>query len=265
MVVMENMVPKTRILVVNPNSNPAITRVIEAQACAVASSGTEILAVTAPFGPSSIESRAEAVVAAHAVLTAIARHCRYLDGVAIAAFSDPGLAAARELVTIPVAGIAEASVQAAASAGRCFSLITIGRHMESAIRHQIADYGCAAALLSVEFVEGSVLSLMNDRERFATDTAALAARAVDKGAEAVVLGGGPFSGMAETLSRTLSVPIFGGIEEAIRRIESLVHESVASPKWTGTASLVKPYPGIDPALADLLSASVASLRSGPGQ
>jgi allantoin racemase len=44
-----------RILIVNPNTTASMTESIGAAARAVAASGSEIVAVTSPMGPASIE------------------------------------------------------------------------------------------------------------------------------------------------------------------------------------------------------------------
>jgi allantoin racemase len=95
-----------RILVVNPNTTDSMTRDIEAPARRGALSTTEIVAVTAPWGPRSIEGHFEETLAATATVEAIAAHQDGADAVVLACYGDPGLYAARELVDVPVVGIA---------------------------------------------------------------------------------------------------------------------------------------------------------------
>jgi allantoin racemase len=94
-----------KLLVVNGNTTDAITARIAAAARGAAGAGTEIVAVTAGFGARVVGTRAEDVIAAHAVLETAARHHAGCDAVVVAISSDAGLAAARELLPIPVIGI----------------------------------------------------------------------------------------------------------------------------------------------------------------
>ena len=63
-----------RLLVVNPNTAPEITEVIAAAARRAAAPGTEVVVVSAAFGPRYIATRSEHAIAAHATLTALAAH-----------------------------------------------------------------------------------------------------------------------------------------------------------------------------------------------
>ena len=96
-----------RVLLINPNITEAMTESMAAEARRFASPSTEIIAVTAAFGTQYVENRIEAAIAAHAVLDALAKHAAGCDAALICAFGDPGLAAAREFVDIPVVGIEE--------------------------------------------------------------------------------------------------------------------------------------------------------------
>jgi Asp/Glu/hydantoin racemase len=245
------------LLLINPNTNEAITELIRRQAEAVAPPDHKIRTVTAPFGAESLETPAETVIAAHAVLTALARCYRAGDVAITAAFSDPGLRAARQLVDIPVVGMAEAAIQDAARGGRRFTIITLGPGMRETILDQVRSYGCIGGLAGLRFLEGTVLQLTHSREAFVDSICNLAARAIDEdGAEAIVLGGSPFSGMAGDTEERLRIPTFDGIAPAVRRAAELASQrrpAVASPAAPGRRG-TKRYLGLDPALAELLSA-----------
>ncbi len=91
-----------RLLIVNSNTSERVTEMVEAEARKAASPGTEIVAVNAGMGPATIESRAEALISGYGTLLAMSEHARGVDAAVIACFSDPGLAAARELFPFPV-------------------------------------------------------------------------------------------------------------------------------------------------------------------
>ncbi len=86
-----------RLLMINPNTTDAMTETMARVARGVAGPGVEILPLTAETGFPYISSRAEAQIGGAAVLEMIAAHRTEVDAVIIAAFGDPGLAAAREM------------------------------------------------------------------------------------------------------------------------------------------------------------------------
>jgi allantoin racemase len=93
-----------RLLVINPNISGSVTALIEAEARRSASAGTEITMQTAAFGVAYIETRFEALVGAYATAQLAAEHHAGHDAVVVAAFGDPGLAALREVLPVPVLG-----------------------------------------------------------------------------------------------------------------------------------------------------------------
>jgi allantoin racemase len=65
------------------------------------------------------------------------------DGVSIACFLDPTLAEARQLLNIPVTGLAEASMHMAYLMGSKFAIITKDINYAPVMEEQIANYGMA--------------------------------------------------------------------------------------------------------------------------
>ena len=112
-----------RLALINPNTDPHHTEAMGGVALAVLPAGCEVTAVNPERGPSSIESEADAVVAA-AETAALVRSLPEHDAYLIACFGDPGLDAARELAAAPVVGIGEAAYTAATLVGKRFGVIT---------------------------------------------------------------------------------------------------------------------------------------------
>src|SRR5882757_10836153 len=63
-----------KLLVINPNTTDSMTRTIGASARAAAGPGTEVIAVSSPTGPASIESHYDEALAVPGLLTAIRDH-----------------------------------------------------------------------------------------------------------------------------------------------------------------------------------------------
>src|SRR5436309_4226040 len=119
--------PPPRIRVINPNSNEAVTRGLDAALEPLRfASGPEIVCSTLAEGPFGIESEAD-VESVVIPLRRLVEADNSSDAFVIACYSDPGLHVCREGTRRPVFGIAESGVLTAlARAGR-FGVITIGR------------------------------------------------------------------------------------------------------------------------------------------
>jgi Asp/Glu/hydantoin racemase len=119
--------PRRRILVVNPNSNEAVTRgLADALAPVCFADGPEIECRTLAEGPYGIETQ-EHVDSVALPLRRLVAGSNAIDAFVIACYSDPGLAAAREATARPVFGINEAGVLTALARGEHFGVIAISQ------------------------------------------------------------------------------------------------------------------------------------------
>src|SRR5262249_6884441 len=115
-----------KIHVINPNTSMAMTESIGVAARSVARAGTEIIAVCPTFGPASIESYYDEYLCVPGILDQIRKGGEdKADAYIVACYGDPGLAAAREVTTKPVIGIAEASLYLASILAARFSIVTV--------------------------------------------------------------------------------------------------------------------------------------------
>src|ERR671936_129252 len=112
-----------RLALINPNTDELHTQAMQHVAAAALPAGCQVTAVNPERGPASIESEADAVVAA-AETAALVRSLDEHDAYLIACFGDPGLDAARELTAAPVVGIGEAAYTAATLVAKRFGVIT---------------------------------------------------------------------------------------------------------------------------------------------
>jgi allantoin racemase len=83
------------------------------------------------------------------------------DGVCISCFFDPALSEARQLLTIPVTGIAESSMHIASLMGAKFAIITKDKYYISPMETQISRYGMEAKAIKHNPVR--VLTMPQDR------------------------------------------------------------------------------------------------------
>jgi Asp/Glu/hydantoin racemase len=210
-----------RILVVNSNTTPSVTDRIGSAARAVASKGTEILAVSAPFGLPLIVTRADWLAAGPATLAALAAHRGNYDAAVIACFGDPGLDAAKELLDVPVLGISEAAFHAACMLGRRFGVVSFTAALrpmfEDCLDHHGLAARCAGFRMGPAF-SGDPGTVAEERLDLLADLCADSAE--QDGAEAIILAGGPLAGLAPLLQPRVAVPLIDGTQAAVRLAEA---------------------------------------------
>jgi allantoin racemase len=220
----------TLIQVINPNTSRAMTEAIAVTARAVAGPGPTVLAVTAPMGPSSIESHYDEALAVPGVLAAVRDGEQAgADGHVIACFGDPGLAAAREIADGPVVGIAEAALHTATYLGRSFSVVTTLSRTTGQARDLIRSYGFAAACAGVHACDIPVLALDSPGARAAIAKACAAALDADR-CDAIVLGCAGMTGLSAELTAELGIPVVDGVAAAVTTVAALVAQGLRTSK-----------------------------------
>jgi Asp/Glu/hydantoin racemase len=118
---------RRRILVVNPNSNEAVTKGLAAALAPVRfADGPEIECRTLAEGPYGIETQ-EHVESVTLPLRRLVAGSNDIDAFVIACYSDPGLAVCREATARPVFGINEAGVLTALARGEHVGVIAISQ------------------------------------------------------------------------------------------------------------------------------------------
>ncbi len=209
-------------LIVNPNTTDAVTRIIQEEARRSAPPHHEIVAVSARFGTQYVENRAEAAIAGHAVLDAIAAHGEDCDAVIVAAFGDPGVEAARELFDVPVVGISESAFHFAYLLGRRYSVVCMTPRLRTWYIECAHAADMSARLASVRALPTLPGTLETARTAARAALLEQCLRAVDEDdAEVLIVGGGPLAGLARELAPELPVPVIDGVSCAVRMVEAL--------------------------------------------
>jgi allantoin racemase len=212
--------PATRILIVNPNTTAAMTETIGAAARAVAASGTEISAVTSSMGPASIEGFYDEAFAVPGLIQALL-NASDADAGIIACFDDTGLDAARSVARFPVVGICEAALVTAGQIAKRIAVITTLPRSIVPLEELVRRYGFAERA-SVTACNVAVLDLEKPGSGAKAKLEAEIALALDKGAEAIVLGCAGMADLAEMLSRKFGLPVVDGVAAAVKQAEALV-------------------------------------------
>jgi allantoin racemase len=213
-----------RIFVVNPNTTESMTRHIERELLPIIAAGTELCVVNPEHGPVSIESAYdEALAIPHMLAQVKQAEADGFDAAVITCFSDPGLEAARELVSIPVLGIAEACLHVAAQLGYRFTITTTFPKRVPSKIEQVRAAGLEAKLASVRPLNMTVLDM--DRDPVCTKARLIEvsrAAAEEDGAEVVVLGCAGLAGYAADVEAATGMKVLDPTPIAVKTAELLV-------------------------------------------
>ncbi len=185
-------------------------------------------------GPASIESITEEYLSVPGALARAQEAARNgVDGIILGCFGDPGVDAARELLTIPVVGPGEASMLFAASLGHRFSVITILDSVIHPLRRLARDVGIESKLASIRAIDTPVLALARQREETYLRMRRAAQDALDAdGAEVIVLGcmTMAFLGDHRRLAEEVGVPVVNPVQAALKLVEAQVAMELAHSK-----------------------------------
>src|SRR5258705_5437152 len=212
--------PAAKILIVNPNTTASMTQTIGAAARAVAAPGTEIVAVTSSMGPASIEGFYDEAFAVPGLIRALLETPDADAGI-IACFDDTGLDAARSVARFPVVGICEAALVTAGQLARRIAIVTTLPRSIVPLEQLVRRYGFAERAL-VTACNVAVLDLEKPDSGAGEKLRAEIARALDNGAEAIVLGCAGMADLARALSEEFNVPVIDGVAAAVKQAEALV-------------------------------------------
>ncbi|MFW0795548.1 aspartate/glutamate racemase family protein [Gordonia sp. CPCC 205515] len=234
-----------RICIINPNTATAMTDVIAVAARAVVRPDADIVAVTSPMGPASIESHYDEALAVPGVLRAIADNpgC---DGYLLACFGDPGLDAARELADAPVLGIAEAAMHIAAPLGRGFSVVTTLSRTIGRAADLVDHYGFTRSCRGLHACDIPVLELESNPATAEILEKACREALLADGSDAIVLGCAGMADLPERISEAIGAPVIDGVAAGVGMLTAMA----AMGLRTGTASgefappPPKPYTGL---------------------
>jgi allantoin racemase len=205
----DRMSARIRLLIVNPNTSVSVTRWLAEEAKRVAGGRAEIAAVNAPSGLSAIQTPDDLLQAAKVIVGTIEADAT-ADVAIIAAFGDPGLTEARARLSIPVVGLGEAGLRAAAS--RRFSIVTLGEAMRAALVERVRSLGLEDRLAEIRILPVSIPEMIANREAHlgALDDAIRACAG-----DAVLLGGAPLAGLGVKMARETGLTVLDGVEASV--------------------------------------------------
>ena len=208
-----------KLLIINPNINSATNERIRAIAEPMIGAPDELEVVSADSGIELIETVKQSELTIPAVLAMVkARHTE-VGAIIIAAFSDPGLKEAQSMASCTVVGISEAAMKTAANLAARFSIITLGSELGLAIKRNALSYGVANQLAAVTILPWTVSQVSATPKSHRRGFVDACKRTIIKdGVGAIIIGGGPLSGIADSIADDLPVPVLDGVRCAVEMV-----------------------------------------------
>jgi len=205
---------RANILVINPNSNPAVTAELEAALGTLRmADGPSIRCVTLSEGPFGIECQ-EDVEQVALPLRRLVEQDNAAAAFVIACFSDPGLQVCREATRRPVFGINECGVLSALARGDRFGIIAIAAKSIARHRRYLRQMGLTGRFAGERPLGLSVAETA--QERALARIEAVGRELVEKdGADVIVMGCAGMARHRRTLEATLGVPVIDPTQAAV--------------------------------------------------
>lgn len=205
---------QTRILIVNPNSNTAVTDAIHQAVGPLARDGVVLDCATLAEGPLGIETQIDVDSVPLPLCAHAAREVEY-DAYVIACFSDPGLHALREATGRPVFGIAECGILTAIARAGQYGVIAI--HSQGIPRHlrSMRQMTVTQRLAGERAIEMSVADSASGNKTFERMLEiGTELRDLD-GADIIVLGCAGMAGHRQPLEDALGIPVIDPTQAAV--------------------------------------------------
>ena len=238
-----------KVKIINPTTTGRADSETKREFAGYAFPGTEISVTHLDYGPASIECELdEAICVPDFLKKAKQAEDEGYDVVISDCFGDPAVKPAREVLTIPVVGAAEASMHFAASLGHRFSVVTVLPNIVPMIESLAAQYGVEKRLASVRNVNIPVLDLRDKKKLVNALHREMLAAIKEDHAHVLVLGCTGMMGVAKEVEKRLKqdgydVPVVDAVAASLKFAESLVSMGLKQSRLTFMSPPEKDRPG----------------------
>ncbi|MFD2176321.1 aspartate/glutamate racemase family protein [Veronia pacifica] len=211
---MSNSSNKYRLLVVNPNANPAVTKQVQESTDSVLGSDWHALAINPAQSPFSIQSQYDRELAEPSAIEILRSNPDY-DAYVMACFDDIAVNAGRQFLDSPIINPVDASIAMARLVASRFSIVTTVEAMVPGIRTHIkrlrACEECTVRAAGIGVAEAAAATdEILDTLYYTVEQACSS-----DGAEAIILGSGGLTGMAGLVSERFGIPVIDSVEAAV--------------------------------------------------
>lgn len=153
------------------------------------------------------------------------------DAAILGCFGDPGLDGVRELVRMPVVGLAETAFHVVSTLADTFAVITATGDLTRHMRRLAERYHLEKHLVGVTDIACPIMEIRRNPDAQYPNLLAAGRRMVEEGgADSLVLGCGSMSFFAERLQEDLGLPCINPLRVGLRMCELLVGSGLTHSK-----------------------------------
>jgi len=161
------------------------------------------------------------------------------DGVAMGCLDEPGVDAAKEILSIPVVGECEAAMHYASLVGRKFSFLIPGTVTGSKrggdgaymLEDLARKYGLIQKLSSIRSVSAETLDYANQKDNLKKDMLLQAQKAINEDGADSIIGYGSLD-LIYFLQNNLNIPVIEPVRSTVTFVESLIKLRLSHSKRT---------------------------------
>lgn len=211
-----------KIAVINPNSNQAVTAIIQRAVQQALEPSTTLICVNSDAGPKSIElpeHRIEAIPYWHAKLLELEQ--LEPDAYVLACYDEFGLAQARQLVDRPIIGAVEASIAMAQVYAQRYAIITTMASTLPSIYALVQHYGASERCIVRASGLGVAQAAASEQDVLGVLIQSAQDLMLQDGVGALILGSGGLAGRADYLAARLGIPVIDAVVSAAKMAEAM--------------------------------------------
>ncbi len=219
-----------KILVVNPVGHSRWDEQDKRIYQGFASPQTTIEVVSLPTGPASIETPEAHAEVTWLVVKRVLEYKDKYDGFIVNCFLDPGVALLKGIIDKPVVGPCESSMALASMLTSKIGIVTVGNDALWMIEEHVKEIGYGDRLVALEGIELGVLDIDENIDYTVRKLVEKSRKALEKGAEVIVLGCTGLAGLARRVEEEIGVPVIDPAGAALKVAEALVSLKLRNPR-----------------------------------
>jgi allantoin racemase len=209
------MISRSQILVINPNSNNAVTAAIDAAVDPFRfAEGPDISCITLEEGPFGVETQKDADSVTMPLRRAV-EGAMDIDAFVIACYSDPGLHVCRDGTSKPVFGIGECAIATALTRGDRFGVLAIGSRSIARHMRYLRQMGTIGRLAGERPLDMSVAETASGERTLERMIEVGRTLTQQDGADVIVMGCAGMARHRRALQEALGVPVIDPIQATI--------------------------------------------------
>jgi len=211
-----------KILVINPIGDDSWNESDRRFFYSVASPTTSVEVVSLDKGPPSVETLKDYEDVEPLVIDQALKTHKEYDGLIVNCFLDPGVDELKELIDKPVVGPGEASLALGSIFGGRLGIVSIESEALKLIEERCSMLAYREKVVSIRGIKTRVVDLTKDWEKVKIELIEESRKAIEDGAEVVILGCTGLAGLGKIVSETIHKPVIDPAAAALKMVESLV-------------------------------------------